>query len=82
MVTLYGVPKTLADTARWAWRSPIGDVLWVSLISVLLVYLGYFFYLLHPFLGGFFASIILGSLWRDEVRSTVRDIMLRRWANL
>lgn len=82
MATLYGIPKTLADIGRWVWRSSVITVVWVTLISALLVAIGYFLYLINPFLGGFFASAILAALWQDEVRQIVQDIMLRRWAEL
>lgn len=82
MVTLYGIPKTLADTVRWAIGSPIGTVLWVTFISLLLVAIGYYLYLINPSFGGFFASAVFATLWSDNLRSVVEDIMLRRWEEL
>jgi uncharacterized membrane protein YfcA len=81
-VTLYGIPSSVAGSIRSILAGSVGDVLWKLLVLSLLGVLAYLLVATGGVIGAFVGATLLATLWEDDVRAAVRNILNRNWAEV
>jgi uncharacterized membrane protein YfcA len=81
-ITLYGVPSSVAGSIRSILSGTLGDVLWTLLILSLLGVLAYLLVATGGVFGAFVGATLLATLWEDDVRAAVANILNRNWAEV
>lgn len=80
-ITLYGIPSAVADNVRSFLSASVWDWLWrVFVIAVLLVAV----YVLAAMgvVGGIIASILVSTIFADDIRAIWLAIWRRDWAEV
>lgn len=81
-ITLYGIPRSVAGSIRSILSGTLGDVLWKVLVLSLLGVLAYLLVATGGVIGAFIGATLLATLWEDDVRAAVGNILNRNWAEV
>jgi uncharacterized membrane protein YfcA len=81
-ITLYGVPRSVWRSLRSVFSGTVGDVVWKVFILSLLGAIAYLLVAAGGVLGAFVGATLLATLWEDDVRAAVANVLNRNWAEV